>query len=103
MQLHGHGDLLGVKLLGSTTNSVTGGCQPRIGALPNQISFKLGQGRKHMNMKDQVAARRGGIDCFGQRFEADVAVIEVGYGFDQLLEGSTQPLKAQNDQGVASA
>jgi hypothetical protein len=43
------------------------------------------------------------IDCFGLRFKADVAVIEVGYGFDPLLEGSTQPLKAQNDQGVASA
>jgi hypothetical protein len=33
-------------------------------------------------------ASPGGVDCLGDRFEADAAVVETGDGLDEVLEGA---------------
>src|SRR5690554_5536065 len=46
-----------------------GSGQSRLGAITDQVSLELPQGAEHM--EDQPPTRRGGIDGFSQRPEAD--------------------------------
>jgi hypothetical protein len=69
-------------------------------SLPDDIPLELSE--RSEDMEDEFASRRGGIDRFGDRFEADLPVVEACDRLDEVLEGPAEPVKAPYDQGVAS-
>jgi hypothetical protein len=70
-----------------------------MGAFPDQIALELGQGPK--DMKDELAPEGGRIDLLGETLEPDPPLRQLGYHFDQVLEGSAQAIKAPDDEGDA--
>ena len=52
-------------------------------------------------MKDQFSSGCGGVDILGDALEADVSVVQVGDGLDEVVEGSAEAVEPPDDQGVA--
>jgi hypothetical protein len=78
-----------------------GGDQPGAGAFADQVAFELSQGRE--DVKDELAARRGGVDRLLQTAEPDLALGQAGDGVDQVPQGAAEAVEFPNDQGVAGA
>jgi hypothetical protein len=51
-------------------------------------------------VEDELPSGCGGVDCLGDRLEADLAGVEAGDRFDEVLEGAAKPVQAPDDQGV---
>jgi hypothetical protein len=87
----------------ATTPAATGpgGGQPSAGALADEVAFELGQGGEHM--KDELAARGGGVDGLLQAAEPDAAVGQAGDGVDQVTQRPPEAVEFPDDQGVAGA
>lgn len=52
-------------------------------------------------MKEQRAAGRVGGDVFGEGFELDVLLLEVGDQVDELAERASQAIEAPHDKDAA--
>jgi hypothetical protein len=52
-------------------------------------------------MKNELAAKRGGLDVLLQTLEANIALLQVGDRVDQMAQGPTQSVKLPDNQGVA--
>lgn len=74
------------------------GNQTGVGALPDQVTLKLGQRRE--DMEDQPASRRSGVDRLLQRPEPDAAFGQHVQLIDQVPNGPAQPVKPPHDKGV---
>ncbi len=57
-----------------------GSSQPSAGPFPDQVAFELGQGGE--DVKDELAARGGGVDRLLEAAESDAALGEAGDGID---------------------
>jgi hypothetical protein len=62
----------------------SGGCEPSVGSLPDDIPFKFCE--RPENMEDQFSTAGGGVDVFGQAFKADVPIMELSESFDQVFD-----------------
>ena len=76
-----------------------GGGEPGAGAFADEVAFELGQGGE--DVEDELAARRGGVDCLLQAAEPDAAVGQAGDGVDQVAQGAAEAVELPDDQGVA--
>jgi hypothetical protein len=73
-----------------------GGIEPCLGALPDDISFKLRQ-----SAEDEFSSGCGGVNRLCDRFEADPAALKAGDRLDEVGEGPSKAVEAPDDQGVA--
>ena len=103
MHLSSHLELVGGHDRGSAALAAAGPGrgQPSGGALADEITFELGQGREHVEHK--LAARGGGVDRLLEAPEPDPPVGKVGDGVDEMPEGAAEAVKFPDDQGVAGA
>ena len=42
----------------------------------------------------------GGVDCLGDRFEADLAALKAGYRLDEMSKGAAKPIQTPDNQTV---
>ena len=75
--------------------------QPGTGPFPDEVALELGQ--RAEDVKDQFAARGGGIDALGQAAQANLALLEGGDDLDEVPQGAAQAVQAPDDQGIAGA
>ena len=48
-------------------------------------------------MKYKFATRGGGVDGFGETFESDVSLFEVGDKFDEVFERASKAVKSPDN------
>src|SRR5205085_2611349 len=91
---------VGVQLLGSTAQSTTSPrcLQPCHGPLSNEGALEFSQGAK--DMKDELAARGGGVDRLREGTKADPTSIQLGHQGNELGEGAAESIKPPHHQGV---
>jgi hypothetical protein len=79
-------DLFGTEQMLSATDTPPGprGCQPSVGALTNEVAFKLRQSAK--DMEDQLTGGGRGVDALGQTLEADLAILEIADDLDEVRQ-----------------
>jgi hypothetical protein len=77
----------------------SGRCQAGEGALPDEVSFELGQRTEEVEV--QAPAGTGGVDALVEAAEADVAFLRVGHQIDEVPQGPGQPVESPNDESVA--
>jgi len=75
-----------------------GGVQTGAGSLPDDRAFKFRQGAEYM--KNQLATRRRGIDGFRKRAQADMSFVQALDGFNELLQGSRQPIQLPDHERI---
>ncbi len=68
-------------------------------AFTDKGPFELGHCSHHM--KKQGAAGRVGRNIFGERFELDILLFEVGNQVDELTKRASQSIKAPYDKDAA--
>jgi hypothetical protein len=54
-------------------------------------------------MKDELAAAGGCVNGLLDTTKSDAAFLELSDGFDEVLEGATEAVKAPNNKHIASA
>jgi hypothetical protein len=74
---------------------------PAVVAFADEVAFELGQGGE--DMEDELAARRGRVDCLLQAPQPDPAVGQAGDGVDQVPQGPAEAVEFPDDEGVAGA
>jgi len=60
-------------------------------ALPNQVTFELGQ--RAEDVEDELAPRRGGVDLFGETLEANAPRGKRRDYLDQVLQRTAQAIE----------
>lgn len=78
-----------------------GSGQPGLGALADQVALELAQRTEHM--EDEPSARRGGVDVFSQRAEADAPCFQLADRLNQVRQGAAKPIQPPDDQHIAIA
>jgi hypothetical protein len=73
--------------------------QPGTGAFADQVAFELSQGGE--DVEDELAARRGGVDCLLEAAEPNPTLGQARDGADQMSEGAAEGGRVPDDQGVA--
>ncbi len=76
-----------------------GGGQARAGALLDDLLLEFGQGAEDVELK--TPGRGRGVDLFGQRAKADLAVVQVLDRVDQVFEAAAKPIQAPDHERVA--
>jgi hypothetical protein len=76
-----------------------GGGQAGGGAFADEIAFELGQDGEHM--KDELAARGGGVDRLLEAAEPDATLGQAGDGVDQMPQRPAEVVESPDDEGVA--
>ena len=71
-----HGDVFTREFLGSSPHSApgSGGRQPCLGALTNEVAFKLGERSKQV--KHELAGGGLGVNLFGEAFKPNAARLQ---------------------------
>src|SRR6266496_4618469 len=70
----------------SSPSSGSGSQEACLGSFPDQIPLKFSQRPK--DMEDQFSAAGGGINIFGDAFEANVTVMKSTDRFNKVFKGS---------------
>jgi hypothetical protein len=83
------------------TSAGPGGCEACLCSLSDDVALELG--KRSENVEDELLLGGGGIHRFGDRFEADPAVVEAGDRLDEVGEGPAQPIQTPDDQCVTWA
>lgn len=78
-----------------------GSGQPGLGALADQVALELAQ--RAEDVEDEPSARRGGVDAFGQRPEADATRFQRGDCLDEVWHRAPEPIQTPDGQHVAGA
>jgi hypothetical protein len=73
--------------------------QPSRRAFADEVALELGQGRE--DVKDELAARRSGVDRFLEATEPNTAVGQAGDGVDQVPQRAAEAVEFPDDQGIA--
>jgi hypothetical protein len=76
-----------------------GGDEACSGALLDNVALKFGEGPE--DVEDELSAGGGGVDCLGDRFEADPLGVECSDRLDEVFEGAAKPVQAPDDESVA--
>ncbi len=99
----GHGDVFAREFFGSSTHSASGsgGRQPCLGALTNEVAFKLSQRGKQV--KHEFASGGLGVNLFGEAFKPNAARLQGVDGLDQACEVAPEAVEPPYDEGVACA
>src|SRR5947208_5940523 len=66
------------------SSSGSGFCQACFGSLSDQITFKLGKRGKDIENESTIAGC--GINTLREALKADLSLVEIGNGFNQVLE-----------------
>ena len=77
----------------------SGGLKPSHRPLADDVALELGEGAE--DVEGQTSAGGGRVDTLGQRPEADAAPVEISYDFDQVRQGSGEPVEFPDYQHVA--
>ena len=75
------------------------GCyKPRVGPLPDEVTFKLRQCPEHM--EDELPATGRGVDLLLQRPEANAPAGKVKHRVNKMRQGAAKPVQPPDNQGV---
>src|ERR687886_2456521 len=101
VQVAGERELGGHTLLGRPPRAAAGSCCSKPGqrALTDQIALELGEGAE--DVEDELAAKGGGVDALLEAAEADISLLELGDGVNQVPQRTSQAIKFPNHQRVA--
>src|SRR5207248_7586126 len=100
VQREGLGPLLLIQLRRPAPFLPAGSCgvEAGPGPLADEVPLELGQGREHV--EDQLPAAGRRVDALLQAPEADLPLLELPHGVDQVPNAASQAVELPTDQGI---
>ena len=100
VQLSGDGEFVGREDGWSSADASSGSCggEAGDGAVADEVAFELGEGAEEV--EHEFAAGGRCVDVLGERSEPDLVFGEGSYGFDEVAQGSAEPVESPHDERV---